>query len=166
MINKTFIQSILTELLGCTVILAKQNGPKAKKPFATIRLYAFHGVGMNDEVSTTTPGQLEVKGTQECTLEVQYFGTDAEQKLIELKHALSKPTIADRCFGAEVVFFDVQNVQDLTGLQDDTKFEERASIDFSVRFVLSMTDEPGYVSQVNLNMNKNYDFTVKEENNA
>ncbi len=162
MINKSFIHSIMTELLGCTVIWAKQNGPKPKKPFATLRLYAFRGVGTNDEVPTDTPGGVEVKGTFEATLEIQYFGDSAEQKLIELDQSLSKPTIVDRCFGTGVAFFDAQNVQDLTGLLDATNYEERASIDLSIRYANAMTDNPGYVSQVNLNMNQNYDFTVKE----
>lgn len=162
MINKTFIHGIITELLGCTVIWANQNGPKPKKPFATLRLYAFRGVGMNDESPTDTPGEIEVRNTVEATLEVQYFGTNAEQKLIELNQALSKPTVLDKSFSAGVAFFDAQNVQDLTGLLDAANFEERAAIDLSVRYVNSMTDNPGYVSQVNLNMNQNYDFTVKE----
>lgn len=151
MIDKTFIHSIVTELLGCTVIWAKQNGQKPKKPFATLRLYALRGVGMNDEIPTTTLGQVEVKGTQEATLEVQYFGANAEQNLIELNQALSKPTIVDRCFGAGVAFFDAQNVQDLTELLDAVNFEERASIDLSVRFTLSAKDEPGYFEKVSIN---------------
>lgn len=151
MINKTFIYGIVAELLGCTVIWANQNGPKPKKPFATLRLYAFRGVGMNDEIPTTTLGQVEVKGTHEATLEVQYFGTNAEQKLIELNQALSKPTVLDKCFSADVAFFDAQNVQDLTALLDATNYEERASVDLSVRFILSTTDEPGYLEKVSIN---------------
>lgn len=151
MINKTFIHGIITELLGCTVIWANQNGPKPKKPFTTLRLYAIRGVGMNDEVPTDTPGEIEIKGTGEATLEVQYFGTDAEQKLIELNQALAKPTIVDRCFGAGVAFFDAQNVQDLTGLLDGANYEGRASVDLSVRFTLSAKDEPGYFEKVSIN---------------
>jgi len=159
MINKTFIHNIVTELLGCTVIWGKQNCPKPRKPFATLRLYAFRGVGMNDEIPTATLGQVEVKGTQEATLEVQYFGTDAEQKLIELNQALSRPTIVDRCFGAGVAFFDAQNVQDLTALLDATNYEERASIDLSVRFMLSVIDEPGYINTVTITA-EDGDFTI------
>ena len=151
MINKCFIHSIVTELLGCTVIWANQNGPKPRKPFAKLRLYASRSVGMNDEVPTDTAGKIEIKGTIEKTLEVQYFGTDAEQKLIELNQALSKPTVLDKCFSASVAFFDAQNVQDLTGLLDATNYEERASIDLSVRFTLSATDEPGYFDKVSIN---------------
>lgn len=151
MTNKHFIYCTITELLGCTVIWSKQNGPKPKKPFASLRLYAFRGVGMGDETPTDTLGEVEIRNTVEATLEVQYFGTNAEQKLIEMNQALSKPTVLDKCFSAGVAFFDAQNVQDLTGLLDAANYEERASIDLYVRFTMSTIDMPGYIEKVIIN---------------
>lgn len=166
MINKPFIQAIITESLGCTTIWANQNDPKPAKPFATLRLYDLRGVGMYDEKPTATAGEVEVKGNFETTLEVLYLGTNAEQNLIELKQGLKKPTVVDRCFGAGVAFFDAQRVQDLTVALDAANYEEKASINLSLRYVDSIIDNPGYISQVNLTMNKNYNFTVEEEKNG
>lgn len=121
---------------------------------------------MPDEKTTATAGEIEVKGNFEATLEVQYLGTNAEQKLIELNQGLKKPTMVDRCFGAGVAFFDAQKVQDLTVALDAANYEEKAAINLSLRYVDSIIDNPGCISQVNLTMNKNYNFTVKEEQNG
>jgi len=164
-ISEDFIQSMLVELLGCTVIWARQNGPKPKKPFAVLRLYAYRRDGLDEERFTSTQGVVEVRGDRVATLEVQYFGDNAQQMLIELEQSLQRPTIVERCFGACVAFFDVKNIQDLTGLLDAATYEERASIDFSVRFVVSTTDETGYIDKITINADGT-NFTVGEDENG
>jgi hypothetical protein len=164
-IDEDFIQSLVAELLGCTVIWSKGNGPKPRKPFATLRLYGYRRNGLDEGRSTNTAGVVEVRGDREATLEVQYFGEDAQQKLLELEQQFQRPTIVEQCFVEGVAFFDVQNIQDLTGLLDATTYEERASIDFSVRFAISTTDETGYIDKVTINADGT-EFTVEGDENG
>lgn len=156
----------MAELLGCTVIRARRNGPKPRKPFATLRLYGFRKIGMDEERPTGTAGELEIWGEREATLEVQYFGDDAQNKLLTVEQSLQRPTIVDRCVDAGVAFFDAGSVQDLTALLDTTLYEERAAIDLSIRFAVTVADNPGFITRVNITMDNDKNFTVGEDDDG
>lgn len=145
-----FLQALITDLTGKTVIWAKQNAPKPKKPYITLRLFALRTEGM-DEVLVVGSGELLVQGHRAVTLEVEWYGAGAMDGLTALEQSLYRPTVIDRCVAGGVAFFDAQEVQELTGLLDGKFWEERASIDFSLRFTRSTADSPGYIETVTIN---------------
>lgn len=145
---RDFICSLIKELLAVEVIWENQNGPKPKKPFATILLSPVGTRGMDEK--RKTDGKVEVIGQREAVLEVNYFGSNAVDTLVELDQKMRSDTVADRCFNEGVVFFDSGDVLDITELLDSNKFEERAMIEFRIRFAKSYIDQPGYFETVEI----------------
>lgn len=143
------LHAMVVALTGKVAILEKQNGPKPKKPYLTMRLSSLRRVGMDEQRRTATAGEVEIVGPREMTLSLQWFGDGAMAGLTDLAQALQKPTVVDRCMSAGFAVFDVDAVQEL-GALSGTTWEERAVLDMYVRIMLSTTDTPGYIHDVTI----------------
>jgi len=145
---KEFIRSLMEELLGVTTKWVYQEGPKPKKPFATLLLSSIGSRGMDEK--RKADGQVEVIGRREAVLEVEYFGADAVTALTQLDQKMLSDTISDRCFKEGIIFFDSGEVMDITELLDTSKYEERAMLEFRIRFSRSTVDQTGYFENVEI----------------
>ena len=143
------LHAMVVALTGKVAIWEKQNGPKPKKPYLTMRLSSLRRVGLDEQRRTATAGEVEVVGPREVTLSLQWLGENSMGGLTDLGQALQKPTIADKCMAAGFAVFDVDAVQEL-GALSGTTWEERAALDLYVRIMLSTTDAPGYIHDVTI----------------
>lgn len=141
------LHAMVVALTGKVAIWEKQNGPKPKKPYLTMRLSALRGVGMDEQRRTATAGELEIIGPREVTLSLQWLGEGSTGGLTDLGQALQKPTIADKCMKSGFAVFNVDAVQEL-GALSGTTWEERAALDLYVRIMLSSVDVPGYIAKM------------------
>lgn len=147
--NEVFLYTLMTELLGCTVIWAKDNGPKLKAPFATLRVFGHRPIGMSEKRATESDGVYNLIRHYQATLEVKYVGSGAEIALVKMEQALEKNDIIERCAVSGIAFFDNHGTQDLTELIDNRAYEECAVIDLMMRYVVSIADNQGRIESVN-----------------
>lgn len=151
--NSNFVIQLIKELLPeVNVFWANQGNPKQIKPFVTLQLTDENTIDMMDEIlRTEQPGILKIKGHREQILSVNYFGSEAMEKLAELKQSLDRPTIVDRCFAQGIAFFKASSVRNLTALLDNRKYENRANLELFIRFVRITNDNPGWIETVSVN---------------
>ena len=153
---KTFLHDLTAELLemaGEKVYWTNQNMPRQKKPFATLHLYSQQGEVQEDLRKTGKAGIVDVMVPTTAKLEIQLFGMNGDDtagKLETLVRKLEMPSVVDRCFAARVAFYDSGPVQDITALLDNQIFEPRAAIDLSIRYNSMITDDVGYIEEVDI----------------
>lgn len=159
---QTFIVSLVSSITGKTTIWQNQNAPKPKKPYLAIRLFGFHGIGQ-DEILLNGPTITDVivSDHKDVTLECQWIGPGS-MGLLLLQQAMKKPTILDRCTIARVCIDSLGEVRDITELLDSNTFEERAIVEFNIRFVIQSVDNPGVIENVNITT-EDRTFSVKKE---
>lgn len=144
------LHSLVVDLTGKTAIWEKQDAPRPRSPYLTMRLFSLRGSGGMDELRrTATAGEIEVVGPREITCSIQWFGPGAIDGLAKLSQAFQRPTIVDRCASLGFAVFSVEAVQDV-GITLDSRWEERAALDVHVRYMQSVTDAPGYIHDVTI----------------
>lgn len=158
-----FLTTLVRGITGKTVIWQNLNNPKPKKPYLAIRLFGFHGIGQ-DEILLNGPSITDVivNGHNDVTFECQWIGLGSMEGLISLQQAMKKPTVLDLCTPAGVCVDDLSEVRDITALLDSNEFEERAMVEFNVRFVRQSIDSPGVIEQVNI-VTEDREFSVEKE---
>lgn len=147
---KAFIVSLIAELTATKCIWDKQNAPKPANPYISLNLSPERDLGNELRRRGDGSGILDVIGRKETTLSVNAFGNGSTEKMNALWLSLCRPTIVDRCLIKKVAFVRAEDVQDLTQLIDGRSWEERANRDLIVTYSTSTTDDPGYITTVNL----------------
>lgn len=132
------------------VVLAKQNYPKLPEKCLVVDLLAETNIGNQDRWNAATE-EYAVVGLCDATFNVQAFGTGAIEALGMLAMHLERPSIVDEFYIANIAVNDVEQVQDLTELLDDTSWEERASVDLTVTYDRAVIDNPGWFETVRIN---------------
>ena len=154
--QKKFLHDLAAELLGIAgnkVVWVNQNMPRIQKPYATLHLYSQQAEVQEDLRKTGKPGIVNVLVPTTAKLEVQLFGMNGENTAGELETLIRKlelPSVVDQCFAARVAFYDAGPVQDITALLDGQTFEPRASVDLSIRYNSMITDDVGYIEEVDI----------------
>lgn len=141
------LHSLVVDLTGKTAIWERQDAPRPKKPYLTMRLFSLRESGMDEIRKTATAGEVEIIGPREITCSIQWFGPGALNGLAKLSQSFQRPTIVDRCASLGFAVFSVESVQDV-GITLDSRWEERAALDVHVRYMQSVTDTPGYIHDV------------------
>jgi hypothetical protein len=141
--------------LGISVIWADQDMPRPAFPYATLKIIADGGVGV-DEVRYDDPGGASslnqfVVGQRQFTLSVQVYSRskwptqNAKFYLSKLRNALRKPTALALLAPADVKVIGPEQSQDLSGVGDGA-MESRASLD--IRMAASTKTADGTESYI------------------
>lgn len=126
-----------------TVVFAEQLSalkPPAY-PFATIRLASFVGNGWDEYRSfDQQTGLVNMGGQRQCTVEINYFGTDSMTAMSDIFNSLSWPSMID-FFSQNGCAIGVKNsIQNLTAMLE-SKYEERAFFDFTLLYADNYTHD-------------------------
>lgn len=136
---------------GETVILANQNAPQPSKPFWMIRLQSTGAYGMAEHGAPNATGVAKVIQTKRLTVNVQRFSDvrgSSLEKLQDFKLNLEKTSVRDAFAAQKIVAYDTADVQDVTALLDNAKYEDRASIDMFIGYRASTTDNVGLIETI------------------
>ena len=154
--QRRFVHDLVAELLNLpksSVIWANQNNmPRPMKAYATLRLYNAQREAAEEMRPTDTPGIMNIVVPTTAMLEVQYTDNQKQNPLETLEQmvrGLEKPTVADRCQAARVAFFNAGPIQDVSFTLGAVAWEHRAAVDLSIRYMSEMTDDVGYINEVN-----------------
>lgn len=153
---RRFLHDIIAELLaldGNKVVWSNQDGVKQDVPLVTLMTYSHQAEAMEDRLTTTEPGVLDIKTPTAFVLEVRYFGrkrTYPVDILDNLIRQLERPSVVDKCFQNGVAFLYADPVQDITTTLDNKQqFEPAAAVDIHCRYTASTADDVGYIEEVN-----------------
>ena len=147
---KAFILPLIAELTDTKCIWDKQNAPKPANPYIALNLSPERDVGNEIRRRKDGTGVLDVIGRRESTLSVNGYGNGSIGKINALWLALNRPTIVDRCLAKRVAFIRAETPLDLTELIDGRSWEERANLDLIVGYSIATTDDPGYITTVDV----------------
>lgn len=152
---RTFLKDLIHDELDVPVMWANQNVPKLALPFATLRLYGSRERAQAElRAPVIADGARQVVTPTEAILEVQLFGKKGSfpyDELEKLVGRLSVDSVMNRCLSAGVAFYNTEAVQDISGLLDDKQtFEQRAVVDFRIRYMKSLDDDSTDIEQVEI----------------
>lgn len=136
---------------GETVILANPNAPQPSKPFWMVRLQSTGAYGMAEHTAPNATGTAKVIQTKRLTVNVQRFSDvrgSSLEKLQDFKLNLEKTSVRNTFAAQKIVAYDSADVQDVTALLDNAKYEDRASIDVFIGYRASTTDNVGLIETV------------------
>ncbi|WP_196595243.1 LIC_12616 family protein [Pectinatus frisingensis] len=154
--QKIAFRQLVASVLGLDiskVFNAQQNMPKQSKTYCTLRYYSYAQETPYEHVLTTTPGEQLTISRNTLICEIQMFaasGTDACAQLQKLINAFDRQTINDQMDAAGIAIVSAEQVQDISALLDDTVWETRASVDITIRFTNTVSDDVGYVDKVEI----------------
>ena len=84
---------------------------------------------------------FDVKVPVAGILRIQFLGDGAVDRLEYLVRKLEAPTIVDRCHAQGIAFFNTGPVTDIEGLLSGQTYEQRASVDVSLRYTSDIVDD-------------------------
>lgn len=154
--KRRFLHDLVAEIFGLPknkVIWGYRNGVKQAVPLVMLMAYS-HSAEAREEVRINAPGVLDIRTPTAFVLEVRFFGK-ADSYPVDIVdtfvRCLEKPTVVDKCFSNGVAILYADPVQDITNLLGNgVQFEPAAAVDLHCRFTSSLTDEPGYIDQVEI----------------
>lgn len=161
---KKFVHDLIAEGLDLPksrVIWYFPNAPRPAKPYATLEIFAEVGESQEDVVKTPATGVYNFIVPVSATLRVQLYGTqgmDVCEALNVLARRLETDTYSDKCFANHVAFYNVESVQDLTEVFEQSA-EARASVDFFVRTNSEILDDLSVIEQVEVDESIKIDET-------
>lgn len=154
--QKIAFRQLVASVLGLDiskVFNAQQNMPKQSKTYCTLRYYSYGQEVPYEHILTTTAGEQLTISRQTLVCEVQMFatsGTDACAALQNLINAFDRQTIIDQLKTSDIAIVSAEPVQDISALLDNTVWETRASVDITIRFTSTVSDDVGYVDKVEI----------------
>ena len=158
------IYTLLQPIIGGSVIFADQNAPRPALPYTTLKLSGFRRINKDHYSDPNNSGIQTVKGDREFTVNIQHYGTqDAESLLNDVAGKLQLTTNIDKFMAKKISCFNTGVVNDLSTVINNTTIESRASLDIFCRIKSSMTDNVGYIDTVNIEASDNSsagDYTI------
>lgn len=142
----TIIQPIMAE----TVIWPDQNAPRPALPYSTLRLSSITRQGTPHYSDVDNNGIQTVIAIREAVLQVQRFGDASVEALETLSEKLDLVTNLDKLYLQKIAVFDKSPVTDVAQLLGGLATEPRASIDLSIRWKSSLTDNVGLIETVHV----------------
>ncbi|MFT9498024.1 phage neck terminator protein [Anaerosolibacter sp.] len=143
---KNFIRDLVDKILGVTTIFENENGPRPKLPYATVQVTSTSKNGYDDK--EIIAGDIKHSGERYLSIDIQYYGIDAMGRLSTLRNQFNTETITNECFTSGISIYDTSEVNDITQLLENQKYEERAQIDLFVSYPESFIESPGYFENV------------------
>ena len=158
------IYTLLQPIIGGSVIFADQNAPRPALPYTTLKLSGFRRINKDHYSDPNNSGIQTVKGDREFTVNIQHYGTqDAESLLNDVAGKLQLTTNIDKFMAKKISCFNTGVVNDLSTVINNTMIESRASLDIFCRVKSSMTDNVGIIDTVNIEASDNSsagDYTI------
>lgn len=158
------IYTLLQPIIGGSVIFADQNAPRPALPYTTLKLSGFRRINKDHYSDPNNSGIQTVKGDREFTVNIQHYGTqDAESLLNDVAGKLQLTTNIDKFMAKKISCFNTGVVNDLSTVINNTMIESRASLDIFCRVKSSMTDNVGIIDTVNIKASDNSsagDYTI------
>ena len=145
---KTKLYALFDPLFSEVIIWADQSAPRPPLPYVTLRLGVISPVGEPHYSDVTNAGIQTVLAVRESILSVQRFGNGSVNALELLSANLCKNSVRDLFSVQDISAFDVSNVTDIAALQSGIAIEPRASLDVSLRWTSSITDNVGVIDTV------------------
>lgn len=140
------VENVLTP--GVTVIEAKQNSPRPRKAFVTIKVLvqsdqAFSDIGFPDE-----DGIAEIVNDRAVTVTINSYGPGADTIIDNLRRSLERVRVQESFRAKNLVYIQV-----LSGFTDTTEvvsseFEERSNLDVQFRTASIVQDDLGLIEKV------------------
>ncbi len=91
---------------------------------------------------------FDVKVPVAGVLRIQFLGDGAVDRLEYLMRKLEAPSIVDRCHSQGIAFFDSTSVTDVESLLSGQTYEQRASVDTSIRYTSDIVDDIHTINRV------------------
>lgn len=129
------------------IIQAKQNVPIEYDKYFVLDLLAETTLGSIEKWDTENE-QINILGVVQATVNIQAFGSDCIEALSDLSILLERPTVVDDFHAANIAVNVVGNVNDITALLDDSRYQERASIDLTISYDRKVVDNPGWFERL------------------
>lgn len=145
--HDNIIKAWIDAQTGLTAVKAEQNAPQLVKPYLIFKLTTSEQVHEDYISPPDSAGDSTISGNREFTIEVQGFGPGVIDKLGTLRSSRNKPTVQEMFRDANLVLVDAEPLLNITGIED-SKFVERASVDFLFRVNSEMTDNIGDIQSV------------------
>lgn len=137
------------------IIQAKQNVPIEYDKYFVLDLLAETTLGSVEKWDTENE-KINILGVIQSTVNIQAFGSGCIEALSELSILLEKPTVVDDFHAANIAVNTVGNVNDITALLDDSRYQERASVDLTVSYDRKALDDPGWFDRLRIQCNLAY----------
>lgn len=127
-----------------SLIMADQNGPRPPKPYCTLRVR--QGVSAPAvQLEANSAGIADFIQTVTRTVEVEAFGRDALQRAEMLAARLRTPSTTSRAVILGLGVSRINNAQNVPELMDQSIFEERAILEFTVYDSVVVSDDVGLI---------------------
>lgn len=146
----SFLVGMLRELLGITVIQAKQDYAIKFDKYITVDLLNERSLGDFERWDVDNE-LIYIECLREATFNVQAYGVGSVELLATIWGELQRPTIVDEFYIANISVTTVGDVQDLSELMDNRSWQERASIDLTVSYDRTAVDSPEWFNVVRIN---------------
>ena len=132
------------------VIWADQGEHRPPKPYASIDLGPPSKIGGADEIRPQNDGTLRVVGIRQATVSVNTFGPNAFEIMTAFQSSLETPAVQETMRIGGVTFVDSSVIRDLS-VPLESRFEQRAQMDITVRVVAIVSDtSTGYIEKTEL----------------
>lgn len=127
-----------------------ENSPRPTVDYITLYLNSIVQIG-DDYLPRPldSPGNVQLVGNREFTLQIQGYGGDPMSVLETLRYSLQKPTVLDTLRANGIVFVNYFPINDITQLVD-SRFEKRAQMDILFRIAQSYSDTIGSIDTVEI----------------
>mgnify|MGYP003266079438 CR=1 FL=1 len=144
-----FVYQLAALCPGWPVVAAHQDDPVEFNAYMVVDLQTERDIG-NQERWNIDAETISVCGLREATLNIQALGTGSVEMLATLPAQLERPSVVDKFYVANISVLSAESVVDLTGLLDDSRYQERASIDLTVSYDRAAIDDPGWFNRVEI----------------
>lgn len=134
----------------CPIYQSKMAEAIEDERYITVDLMAERDIGSQERWNVPDE-EIAVVGLCEATLNIQAFGDEAIEMLSMLSFHLTRPSIVDEFYLANIAVNGVDEVQDLTGLLDGNFYYERASVDLTISYDRTVIDDPGWFEVIKIN---------------
>lgn len=147
------LRTIIAGMVGETVIFANQDATQPGKPFWTFFRQTQATLGLTDYGDVDDNGIQDIRQTNQTTVNIQRFSDkrgSSLEAMEQFKFDLKKPSVRDLFTAQKINVYDTGDVQDVTGLLDGNKYEDRASLDIFLAYRSTDTDDVGLIETVEI----------------
>lgn len=145
------LQTLIAPLVAPGVLIfADQNGPRPEKPFATLSVRGTPSPAYAYEAKPDIDGIAEISQHAEYTVEVQCFGNGAFNlaRMVGLKLLFPSNVMRAELLGLGVS--RIINVSRVPELLNQSQYEERGVLEFTVYDALVSSDDVGRIESVEI----------------
>lgn len=142
------LQALLAPIVAPgALIFSDQNGPRPPKPYATISVTNTTPISVV-KVKPDVLGRMTLHQLQVRTVQVIFFGPDADERAEAASLKLHFPTHVQRAEVLGIGVLSVQSTEMAPELLNNSQFEDRAVLEFTVNEILTIDDDVGLIEYV------------------